>query len=181
MDESNDEGNPLGGVEAEIKELLGLFDVPAFARRGQDVVYALTRLRSRLKSQRSAMLDMVRLRLRQWAAVAPGSEADLRIFLASIAPLWPLGLLLATPSDRPRPHRQRRAVQSPMARPDRRARPGSDQSSGRWLQPLLPPRKRVQPRLSTARRPQLRPQGPRDSRRPPKRVPLASSSCAEVI
>src|SRR5882724_11772306 len=90
MDESNNEGMPLGNIEAEIKELLGLFDVPAFARRGQDVEYALTRLRSRLKSQRGAMLDMVRLRLRQWAAASSGPEVDLRIFLTSIAPLWPL-------------------------------------------------------------------------------------------
>jgi len=36
------------------------------------------------------MLEMVRLRLRQWAAAAPGPEADSRFFLASIAPLWPL-------------------------------------------------------------------------------------------
>ena len=90
MDERNDEGTPLGGVDAEIKELLGLFDVPAFARRGQDVEYALARVRSRSRRQRSALLDMVRLRLRQWAAASSGPEADARIFESSIAPLWPL-------------------------------------------------------------------------------------------
>jgi hypothetical protein len=90
MDESNDEGTPLGNVDTEIKELLGLFDVPAFARRGQDVDYALIRLRSRSSRQRTTMLEMVRLRLRQWAAAATGPAADLAVFGDSIAPLWPL-------------------------------------------------------------------------------------------
>jgi hypothetical protein len=90
MDDSNDEATPLGSVEAEIKELLGLFDVPAFARRGQDLEYALTRLRTRSKSHRGAMLDMVRLRLKQWAAAASGPEVELRFFRDPIAPLWPL-------------------------------------------------------------------------------------------
>jgi hypothetical protein len=90
MDESNNEGTPLGNVDAEIKELLGLFDVPAFARRGQDLEYALVRLRSRSRRQRNAMLEMVRLRLRQWAAAATGPAAELAVFGDSIAPLWPL-------------------------------------------------------------------------------------------
>jgi hypothetical protein len=89
MDERNDEGTPLGGIDAEIKELLGLFDVPAFARRGQDLEYALVRLRSRSRRQRAAMLEMVRLRLRQWAAAAD-PEADSIVFQSSIASLWPL-------------------------------------------------------------------------------------------
>ena len=89
MDEPNEE-TPMGGIDAEIKELLGLFDVPAFARRGQDLEYALARLRHRAHRRRNDMLEMVRLRLRQWAAAAPGPEADLGYFDASIAPLWPL-------------------------------------------------------------------------------------------
>jgi hypothetical protein len=36
------------------------------------------------------MLDMVRLRLRQWAAAAPGPEADRGYFGESIARLWAL-------------------------------------------------------------------------------------------
>ncbi len=37
------------------------------------------------------MLDMVRLRLRQWAAAAHGLGGRVRgVFAASIAPLWPL-------------------------------------------------------------------------------------------
>jgi hypothetical protein len=90
MDDPKDETTPLGSLDSEIKELLGLFDVPAFARRGQDLEYALTRLRISSRRVRAGMLDMVRLRLRQWAAAAPGPEADLRFFAASIAPLWSL-------------------------------------------------------------------------------------------
>jgi hypothetical protein len=90
MDELKEEGMPLGGIDAEIKELLGLFDVPAFARRGQDVEYALVRLRSRSRRLRGSMLDMVRLRLRQWAAAATGPQADATVFASSIAGLWPL-------------------------------------------------------------------------------------------
>jgi hypothetical protein len=90
MDERDEEGSPLGGVDAEIKELLGLFDVPAFARRGQDVEYSLARLRSRSRRVRLGMLDMVRLRLRQWASAADGPAADRLVFAESIAGLWPL-------------------------------------------------------------------------------------------
>ena len=90
MDEWDQEATPLGGVDAEIKELLGLFDVPSFARRGQDVEYALARLRARCARERSAMLDMVRLRLRQWASVASGPSAAAAVFAAPIDDLWPL-------------------------------------------------------------------------------------------
>ena len=89
MDESNGE-LALGGVDAEIKELLGLFDVPAFARRGQDLEYALARLRVRARRRRADLLDMVRLRLRQWAGAAAGPEVELAYFREPIAPLWPL-------------------------------------------------------------------------------------------
>jgi hypothetical protein len=90
MDERDNEGTPLGGIDAEIKELLGLFDVPAFARRGQDLEYSLARLRSRSRRRRSEMLDMVRLRLRQWASAADGRAVDSLVFASSIAGLWPL-------------------------------------------------------------------------------------------
>ncbi len=90
MDDPNNEPTPLGNVETEIKELLGLFDVPAFARRGQDLESAQIRLRARLRSHRESLLDMVRLRLRQWAAASPGIEADRRVFVDPIAPLWTL-------------------------------------------------------------------------------------------
>lgn len=91
MDETTDEnGSPLGGFEREIKELLGIFDVPAFARRGQDVEHARFRLRTRLESVRSGMLDMLRLRLRQWAAASNGPDLARTIFRAPIDDLWPL-------------------------------------------------------------------------------------------
>jgi hypothetical protein len=90
MDDRDEEGTPLGGIDAEIKELLGLFDVPAFARRGQDLEYSLARLRLRSRRVRGGMLDMVRLRLRQWASLADGPRADSLVFAASIAGLWPL-------------------------------------------------------------------------------------------
>ncbi|WP_435009069.1 hypothetical protein P12x_000319 [Tundrisphaera lichenicola] len=88
--EESDEETSLGGIDAEIKELLGLFDVPAFARRGQDLEYALARLRVHAGRRRDEMLDMVRLRLRQWSAAAHGPEADLAVFQGSIATLWGL-------------------------------------------------------------------------------------------
>ncbi len=110
MDESRGEMS-IGGVDAEIKELLGLFDVPAFARRGQDVEYAATRLRAVCRRRRAEMLDMVGIRLRQWAAAAPGPEAESRHFAGPIAPLWPLsGAEPPRWSDRPASARRLRAV-----------------------------------------------------------------------
>ena len=90
MEEEADDASPLGGIEAEIKELLGLFDVPAFARRGQDVEYARIRLRWRLDRDRVGMLDMFHLRLRQWAAASSGHGTAPTIFRDSIETLWPL-------------------------------------------------------------------------------------------
>jgi hypothetical protein len=90
MDELNQDAMSLGGVDAEIKELLGLFDVPSFARRGQDVEYGLARLRARCARERAAMLDMVRLRLRQWAAASTGPGTAAAVYAGPIDPLWPL-------------------------------------------------------------------------------------------
>ena len=61
-------------VDSEIKELMGLFDVPAFARRGQDLEYALERIHARCLQVREESLEMVRLRLRQWLRVAAGPD-----------------------------------------------------------------------------------------------------------
>ncbi len=71
MDEAEGE-TPLIPTDPEVRELLGLFEVPAFARRGHDLEYALKRLRERLQRERLSMLDMVRLRLKQWSTVATG-------------------------------------------------------------------------------------------------------------
>ncbi len=88
-DESEDT-SPLGGFEREIKEVLGLFDVPAFARRGKDVEQTRVRLRWRSHTARSALLDMVRLRLKQWSRAATGPGMATLIFTDRIDALWPL-------------------------------------------------------------------------------------------
>src|SRR5208337_91747 len=63
---------PAMNVDSEIKELMGLFDVPAFARRGQDLEYSLKWIHARCLQEREESLEMVRLRLRQWSRVATG-------------------------------------------------------------------------------------------------------------
>jgi hypothetical protein len=87
-----DESFPMigGDVEAEIKEIMGLFDVPAFARRGVDLDDSLRRLQDRCRRARADRLDMVHLRLRQWARAASGPEAWSSVFAGPIEPLWPL-------------------------------------------------------------------------------------------
>ena len=90
MDEPQEETGPLGSFDAEVKEMLGLFDVPAFARRGQELESALVRIHQRLQSRRIEMLEIVRLRLRQWASATKGPEDALRYFAEPIEPLWPL-------------------------------------------------------------------------------------------
>lgn len=89
MDETDDSA-PTMSVDSEIKELLGLFDLPAFARRGQDVEYSLKRLRARCRLQREELLDMVRLRLRQWAKVATGWDDWSEIWCSPMDSLWEL-------------------------------------------------------------------------------------------
>ena len=84
----DDEITGLGSAESEIQQMLGLFDAPAFARRGQDLEAALRRLETRCAGVRDAMLEMVRLRLRQWAAAAVGPEDWADTFDGPIAGLW---------------------------------------------------------------------------------------------
>jgi hypothetical protein len=76
------------GIETEIKELIGLFDLPAFARRGQELEITLRRLHERCRLVRGELLDMVRLRLRQWSHAATGPEDWSEVFAHSIQPLW---------------------------------------------------------------------------------------------
>ena len=75
-------------IETEVKELMGLFDLPAFARRGQEVEYSQARLHERCRVLRADLLDMVRMRLRQWAGSVTGPDGWRGIFTASIEPLW---------------------------------------------------------------------------------------------
>jgi len=77
-------------IETEVKELMGLFDLPAFARRGQEVEYSQRRLHDRCRATRGDLLDMVRTRLRQWAGSVTGPDDWRWIFTASIEPLWAL-------------------------------------------------------------------------------------------
>lgn len=89
-DDREDSPANLGGdIETEIKEMMGLFDTPSFARRGLEVEEMLRRLRLRCERARVERLDMVWMRLRQWTRVATGSE-DPEVFTASIEPLWTL-------------------------------------------------------------------------------------------
>jgi hypothetical protein len=90
--DETDEATPTlnSDIEADVKELMGLFDLPAFARRGQDVEAAVRRLHERCEKTRGAMLDMVRVRLRQWRGAAAGPESWRGVFTSSIEPLWAL-------------------------------------------------------------------------------------------
>ena len=111
MEETEDSISLALNVETEIKELLGLFDAPAFARRGQDLEYALARLHHHCARQRDAMLDMLRVRLRQWSSAVTGPEGWSSSFTAPIDPLWTLGG--AEPpawTDRLAPIRRRRTI-----------------------------------------------------------------------
>ena len=110
MDE-HDEPMPLEVADAETREMLGLFDVPAYARRGQDLDHAIARLHARCDRERSALLEMVHLRLRQWAAAATGPDDWRGVFAAPVAPLWPAtGAEPPTWAARPETPRRRRAI-----------------------------------------------------------------------
>ncbi len=88
--DNSEETTLMMGTDAEMKEILGLYDVPAFARRGQELDYALDRFHARFARERLGMLDMVRLRLKQWAAIAEGPLTASGIFSSAIDPLWSL-------------------------------------------------------------------------------------------
>ncbi len=111
MDEGEDPEETALGADAELQQVLGPFDVPAFARRGQELEQTLARLHLHCERDRSAKLDMVHLRLRQWAAASDGPESWSNIFSAPIAPLWPLSNA-EPPSwgSRSAPYRRRLAI-----------------------------------------------------------------------
>jgi hypothetical protein len=109
--EEPDEPPQTLSVDAELNQLFGLFDAPAFVRRGQDLEYALGRIRARCERERSAMLDMVRVRLRLWAAAVTGPAMIEGAFAASIESLWTC--CHAEPpawSERPAPESRRRQI-----------------------------------------------------------------------
>ncbi len=105
-----------GGAEAEINALLGMFDAPAFVRRGADLEYALNRLEAKLRREREGMLDMVRLRLRQWSGVATGPDDFRPTLRSSPARLYELaGADAPAWSPRPASARQRTTVARDLA------------------------------------------------------------------
>jgi hypothetical protein len=77
-----------GVTDPAIRRLLGLFDVPAFARRGQELALAREAFRLRCARHERALLAMVHLRLRQWAAAATGCDDWRDVWGEPIAWLW---------------------------------------------------------------------------------------------
>jgi hypothetical protein len=109
--EETDDATPLTNADPEMKELLGLFDVPAFARRGQDLEYALARLHARCRRERDGRLDMVRVRLRQWAGAVEGPGSWDSTFATPIEALWVLSQAESPAwAVIPAPPRRRRAI-----------------------------------------------------------------------
>jgi hypothetical protein len=79
-----------GHYEAEVKAVMGLFDVPAFARRGLELDETLGRMQERCRRARAQRLDMVRVRLRQWSRAVTGPTAWTSVLATTIEPLWPM-------------------------------------------------------------------------------------------
>ena len=114
-------------IETEVKEMMGLFDLPAFARRGQDLEITLrAACTNAAAGHATEFLDMVQLRLRQWSRAVTGPDAWSGVFTQSIEPLWPLahaeqpavGRSSRSPPpatrDRRRPDRRCAPVQPPL-------------------------------------------------------------------
>jgi hypothetical protein len=85
-----EEAGPLVSIDPEIREVMSLFDLPAFARRGQDVEFSVSSIHARCRQRREEMLEMVRLRLRQWSRVATGPDDWAASFTGPIEDLWML-------------------------------------------------------------------------------------------
>lgn len=97
--------------DPELNQLMGLFDAPAFARRGLELEYALMRMHDRCQKARQERCEMIRVRLRQWAAAATGPDCWRAAFAAPIDGLWSLSA--AEPpawGERPASLRRRREI-----------------------------------------------------------------------
>jgi len=108
---AEDEPGPSFATDHDARELMGMFDVPAFARRGQDVEYALSGHHERCRRRRAEMLEMVHVRLRQWSRAAVGPDDWSDAFRAPVVGLWALSQ--AEPpqwASAPAPTRQRRTI-----------------------------------------------------------------------
>lgn len=109
------EGEQSGALgrqsDDEIRELMGMFDVPAFARRGHALEFTLARFHDRCRATRAEMLEMVRMRLKQWAQASNAPDAWRDVFTAPISELWTLSQAdLPTWSDSCRPIRHRHGL-----------------------------------------------------------------------
>ena len=88
-EESISEATEMASVtDPEMRQLLGLFDVPAYARRGQDLENRISSVRAHCRRQRSLMLEPAQMRTRQWARLATGPDDGLDCFAQSPGPLW---------------------------------------------------------------------------------------------
>jgi hypothetical protein len=118
---------PLEVVDPDVRGVLGLFDVPAFARRGAELESSIERLHARIRHGRSERLEMVRMRLRQWAAAAAGPGSWRLVFEAPLDELW-----TACAADPPEwsahnaPPRRLRAIGRDLVR-------SIERYNGRWM------------------------------------------------
>lgn len=112
MEDDFEDAPEMTVADPETRALLGMFDTPAFARRGADLEYALALVRTRCTRERSALLEMVRVRLRQWAGVAVGPDDWAPPFGAPVAAIWSLAGIDEPPrwASQAAPPRRRRAV-----------------------------------------------------------------------
>lgn len=97
--------------DAELRRMLGLYDAPAFARRGHELEHALARLRARCTHDRITLLEMPLIRINQWSRLAVGPDDWHDQFVAPFPALWN-DPLLAPPrwAEQPGSVRQRRAA-----------------------------------------------------------------------
>lgn len=110
-DESDELAILKNDEEVEAREIMGLFDLPAFARRGQELEQVLHLLNERCRKQREERLDMVRVRLKQWARVAAGAHDWDSVFAGPIEILWTLsGAEPPVWAEEPAAHHRRLAV-----------------------------------------------------------------------
>jgi hypothetical protein len=85
-DQPDDSSMSLRSTDSEIKELMGLFDAPAFARRGRDVEWAISRTMFLCRRKRLEFLDMVHCRLRMWVSAAGSQEPHYELWSLADAP-----------------------------------------------------------------------------------------------
>ncbi len=126
-DGDGEEGLSVASGDPALNQLLGLFDVPAFARRGAELDYYLERIDQRFAARRVEELRFVRIALDEWAAVATGPEDGLEVFATPLTPHWDhAGLELPTHwASRPSRRGRRRRVA-------RRLAEAADRFNGRW-------------------------------------------------